>query len=81
MIAPVPQILATEGEDGAPEDVAETNVQGGQERGRIVHKLLEEVLTGETPETAAELEARATLLIEELDLPVVDESGARFDAC
>ena len=73
MIAPIPQILATEDEDGAPQEVTETNIRGGQERGRIVHKLLEEVLTGETPETTAELEARATLLIEELDLPVVDD--------
>ena len=73
MIAPIPQILATEDEDGAPQEVTETNIRGGRERGRIVHKLLEEVLTGETPETAAELEARATLLIEELDLPVVDD--------
>ena len=73
MVAPVPQILATEGEDAAPEDEAETNVQGGQERGRILHKLIEEVLTGETPETAPALEARATLLIEELNLPVADD--------
>ena len=81
MIAPIPQILATEDEDGAPQEVTETNIRGGQERGRIVHKLLEEVLTGETPETTAELEARATLLIEELGPARRRRSGARFDAC
>ena len=70
MIAPIPQILAT---DDDAEDQATVKVQGGQERGRILHKLLEEVLTGETPETEAELEARATCLIEELDLPVADD--------
>ena len=73
MIAPVPQILATDGDDAASEDVAAANVRGGQERGRILHKLLEEVLTGETPETAPELETRATFLIEELDLPVAED--------
>ena len=73
MIAPVPQILASDGDDAAPVDVAATNVRGGQERGRILHKLLEEVLTGETPETAPMLEARATLLIQELDLHVAED--------
>ena len=71
MIAPIPQILATNDDD--TEDRATVNVQGGQERGRILHKLLEEVLTGETPETAPELETRATSLIEELDLPVAED--------
>jgi exodeoxyribonuclease-5 len=28
-------------------------VQGGRERGLILHKLMEEVLTGETPEAEA----------------------------
>ena len=72
-IALVPQILASDGEDEAAEDVAATNVQGGQERGRILHKLIEEVLTGETPETTPELQARATFLIEELELPIAED--------
>ena len=71
--APVPQIMASDGEDAAAEDVVEADVRGGQERGRILHKLMEEVLTGETPETAVHLESRATVLIEELDLPVAED--------
>ena len=72
MLAPAPEIFATDGECAA-QDVAAPNVRGGQERGRILHRLLEEVLTGETPETAPELESRATFLIEELDLPVAGD--------
>ena len=73
MIAPPPQILATDGEGAPAEHMDATAVQGGQERGRILHKLIEEVLTGETPETAPELEARVALLIQELDLPIAHD--------
>jgi exodeoxyribonuclease-5 len=41
-------------------------VQGGRERGLVVHKLLEEVLTGETEESANTLELRARTLLSEL---------------
>ena len=45
-----PSILAADG-DGAPADgAAATATQGGRERGTILHKLIEEVLTGETAE-------------------------------
>lgn len=48
-------------------------VQGGRERGLILHKLLEEVLTGETSEAEAVLTDRATELICALGRsPVVD---------
>lgn len=48
-------------------------VQGGRERGLILHKLMEEVLTGETPETEAALIERAQALIRALgQSPVVD---------
>ena len=73
MIAPVPQILATDGDDAAAEDMAGTNVRGGQQRGRIPHKLIDEMLTGETADTAPELEARAKFLTEELELPTADD--------
>ena len=46
-----PEILAIDG-DGAPADgTAAATIQGGRERGTILHKLIEEVLTGETAET------------------------------
>ena len=68
-----PTILATDG-DGAPADgTAAAAIQGGRERGTILHKLLEEVLTGETAETLQALAARAETLIRALGLPVVDD--------
>jgi hypothetical protein len=36
-------------DDQPPELEAAVLVQGGRERGLILHKLMEEVLTGETP--------------------------------
>jgi hypothetical protein len=43
-------------------------VRGGRERGLVVHKLLEEVLTGETAELAAALEIRPRALLAQLDV-------------
>ena len=68
-----PAILATDG-DGAPaDDTAAATIQGGRERGTILHKLIEEVLTGETAETLPDLTARAETLIRALGLPVMDD--------
>ncbi len=50
-------------------------VQGGRERGLILHKLMEEVLTGETFESIAALSERATELIHAIgQLPTADPS-------
>jgi ATP-dependent exoDNAse (exonuclease V) beta subunit len=43
-----------------------TTVKGSRERGLILHKLLEEVLTGETAEELASLETRGKTLLAEL---------------
>ena len=69
----IPEILATDG-DGAPADnnVAAV-IQGGRDRGLILHKLIEEVLVGETAETIPELVARADILIRALEKPVMDD--------
>ena len=68
-----PTILATDG-DGAPADgTAAATIQGGRERGAILHKLIEEVLTGETAEAQPALSARAEALIHALGLPVTDD--------
>ena len=68
-----PTILATDG-DGAPADgTAPAAIQGGRERGTILHKLIEEVLTGVTAETLPDLAARAETLIRALCLPVMDD--------
>jgi len=56
--------------DGPEEHTADLNplvaVQGGVERGLILHKLMEEVLTGEAPEDPETLAARASELIRAL---------------
>jgi exodeoxyribonuclease-5 len=59
-----PQILVTD-IDSTP--VPEAAIQGGRERGIILHKLLEEVLTKETPESEHALITRAQELIRAAD--------------
>lgn len=60
-------------DDRQPELEAAALVQGGRERGLILHKLMEEVLTGETPEADAALAERAADLIHALGRsPVAD---------
>jgi exodeoxyribonuclease-5 len=60
-------------DDQPPELEAAALVQGGRERGLILHKLMEEVLTGETPEAEAALTERAADLIRALGRsPVAD---------
>jgi ATP-dependent exoDNAse (exonuclease V) beta subunit len=46
-----------------------TTIRGGRERGLVVHKLLEEVLTGETADQAEALENRARALLDQLGVP------------
>ena len=67
-----PTILDTDG-DGTPADGGVVAIQGGRERGLILHKLIEEVLTGETMETVPALVARAETLIRAMDRPVTDD--------
>ena len=52
---------ASTAEDQGPEPI-----QGSRERGLILHKIMEEVLSGETGEASAELRARAYTLIRAL---------------
>jgi exodeoxyribonuclease-5 len=60
-IASLPQIVvADDGEAPANEAIS---VQGGRERGLVIHKLLEEVLTGETADDIGALAERAGDLI------------------
>ena len=66
------KILVTDG-DGAPGESDIVTIQGGRERGLILHKLIEEVLTGETAETIPALVARAEALIRVLGCPIVDD--------
>lgn len=50
------------------ESIESVEVLGSATRGTVLHKLIEEVLTEETPETPQELERRAIELLAQLDL-------------
>ena len=69
----VSAILATDGDGGPADRATVATIQGGRERGVILHKLIEEVLTGETAETLPKLRARAGVLIHALDRPVMED--------
>ena len=60
----------TGSENGADlEPEAPALIQGGRERGLILHKLMEEVLTGESDEATGALRARAEAFIGALGKP------------
>ena len=67
------RIFATDTDDEAEEAGDAYTIRGGRERGVILHKLIEEVLTGETRETLSALVARAESLIRVLGHPVADD--------
>jgi exodeoxyribonuclease-5 len=64
-LAPLPIFTDTETVDKAPE-VERLDVAGGTTRGTILHKLMEEVLTGETSDDTKVLTQRATELLSQL---------------
>ena len=49
--------------EAMPEETEEAHIRGGRERGLILHKLMEEVLIGETAEDAGPVQARAAELV------------------
>lgn len=63
--------------DDQPADIETiASIQGGRERGLILHKLMEEVLTGETNEDVAALTERASGLIHTLgQSPIADPAA------
>ena len=63
--APAEEILVMPG-GGASGDVTSPVVRGSRERGLILHKLIEEVLTGEVDEDETALQARAAVLLTEV---------------
>ena len=68
-----PEILITEIESAGLATDATPEIQGGRDRGVILHKLIEEVLTGETKEAVPALTARAEILIRALGQPLVHD--------
>jgi hypothetical protein len=66
-------ILVADSEGKPVDENVPISVQGGRERGVLLHKLIEEVLTGETEEAVDALQSRATNLIYALGRPIVDD--------
>ena len=54
-------------------DMEERTIQGGRERGLVLHKLMEEVLTRETAEDGEALRARAGELLAQLGVPDAED--------
>jgi exodeoxyribonuclease-5 len=68
----VPEILPNDLDSAPLENPVVPPIEGGRERGVILHKLIEEVLTGETAETEPDLVARAEALIRAMGRSVAD---------
>jgi exodeoxyribonuclease-5 len=71
----------TSGEEGqiSPPSISPA-VQGGRERGLLLHKLMEEVLTGELADDAESLESRAYELIQALGRNPTDDASVGLSA-
>lgn len=61
-----PSVVGCSEGDGSDDTVEPLDIQGGRERGLVMHKLFEEVLTGETSHERGALASRAATLIKEL---------------
>jgi exodeoxyribonuclease-5 len=55
-------------------------VKGGRSRGLVMHKLFEEALNGETPDSPKALEARAEELIRQMGLEPAEDSSTGLSA-
>jgi exodeoxyribonuclease-5 len=62
--------------DQTPAMDGEPMVQGGRERGLLLHKLMEEILTGETADNEPEIKSRAKVLLEQLGLDDHSDASA-----
>ena len=67
-----PLVMPSDIEDSEIDDLP-TAVQGGRNRGLVIHKLFEEALNGETDDATAALTSRAADLIAELGEPPSDD--------
>jgi len=76
VLAPEVVEIWTASDARQPDDEAiPPSIQGGRERGLILHKLFEEVLTGETAEDTVALTERARALIIAIGRPIADNAA------
>lgn len=78
--SPPLDVFVSSGDNSAAPSDTVTAIQGGRERGLVLHKLLEEVLTGETADTVDALSARAGELAGMLGVAVGDDAAAGLSA-
>jgi exodeoxyribonuclease-5 len=63
--------------ESAEEELLPIEIKGSTKRGRILHKLMEEVLTGETQDTIVDLKHRACELLTQLgETPAADPKAS-----
>ena len=75
IVAEEPVLTLTGEDNGDTDSVTPVKVQGGRKRGLIIHKLFEELLTGEIADTLPAMVGRAESLIRELgEVPSQDAS-------
>lgn len=67
------EILIADFDGHTIEGINPSSIQGGLERGLLLHKLIEEVLTGETQEKPPALTSRAEILVQSLNQPIGKE--------
>jgi exodeoxyribonuclease-5 len=78
--AETPDIMVSGDDGGYGDGGTPIPVQGGRQRGLIIHKLLEEVLTGETADDLPVLTERAGALIRALGQPIVEDPAKGLSA-
>lgn len=79
--AALPEIRLEHPEPVAPAEVEKPVVVGSAQRGIILHKLMEEIINGETAEDASDIEDRAALLKEHLGIePTAEPQPAELAA-
>jgi exodeoxyribonuclease-5 len=76
----LPELFTTTGDGEVVRDTPPSHVKGSLERGIILHKLIEEVLTGETEYSLDAVESRAAVLIRELDISASDSAHGLVSA-
>ena len=73
--------LWTDANDEQPQDLGhEIGIQGSRERGLILHRLMEEVLTGEINDELSTLIGRSAVLIDQLRMQAATEAALGLSA-
>ncbi len=75
-----PEVWTSTEDESTPDLKAPAAVQGGMERGLILHKLMEEILTGETSDMPTKVQQRAAELIREFGKEPMSDASTGLSA-